>query len=346
VRHIIELMAKGKWFAEALQQFQAIVPLGLGDTFADVVACGAVAQELSVLEGHPRGELLEQDCYLMHGLSRWHRGGAPRFRLTHSFATQLALTDPDGLDGTEVELPFGTFLIELPFPRGPLVFDAVDSPRDAVCILVNVTYGNATAFDLPHGTADQIARDLLAAKEMCVWDKKSIRMIVISDLVHEDSRYIDHPIFIGDSVNLAEQGHLINMTGRDRRCCLLASRLVVNLALSLKYRPSAPGEGGRTVHDDHGLDSILYELGRDVKIDSRMRAGARAFCLAGSRPQEWELAKRFVVRGHWKQQPHGPGRSERKMIFVEPYWKGPADAPAVSHAYCMDTPRTKENADG
>lgn len=34
-----------------------------------------------------------------------------------------------------------------------------------------------------------------------------------------------------------------------------------------------------------------------------------------------------VVSGHWKMQPYGPGRSERKRIFIEPYWRGPEDAP-------------------
>jgi hypothetical protein len=344
MKQILELLAKAKWFTEALQDFQAVAAIGLGNTFADVIATGLVLQELSAMEGYPRGELLEQGCYLSHAISRWHRGGAPRFRLTHSFATQLALTDPDGVDGAEVRLPFDTFLIELPFPRGPLVFDDLDGPRDALCILVNVTYNSTDTITVPrHPDAGSIARSLLAQKNERVWDQMAIRMIVLADLLHEDSQYIDDPISIGETVALAKQDHLVDMTGRDRRCCLLASRTVVNLALSLKYRPSAPGEGGRTVHEEHGLDSIIYELGRDVKIDSRLRAGARAFCVAGSQPQEWELAKRFVVRGHWKQQPHGPGRTERKMIFVKPYWKGPADAPAVSHVY-VDS--TKEHNDG
>lgn len=29
------------------------------------------------------------------------------------------------------------------------------------------------------------------------------------------------------------------------------------------------------------------------------------------------------VQGHWKKQPHGPGGALRKLIWVEPYWRGP-----------------------
>ena len=45
------------------------------------------------------------------------------------------------------------------------------------------------------------------------------------------------------------------------------------------------------------------------------------------------LAVRFIVRGHWRNQPHGPGRTLRKMTWIQPHWKGPEDAPTsnVTH---------------
>lgn len=39
------------------------------------------------------------------------------------------------------------------------------------------------------------------------------------------------------------------------------------------------------------------------------------------------LQHRFIVRGHWRKQPFGPGRNQRKMIYISPFLKGPADAP-------------------
>ena len=44
---------------------------------------------------------------------------------------------------------------------------------------------------------------------------------------------------------------------------------------------------------------------------------------------------RFMVRGHWRNQAHGPGRAERKLIRIEPFWKGPDMAEAVSRIYRM-----------
>lgn len=40
-----------------------------------------------------------------------------------------------------------------------------------------------------------------------------------------------------------------------------------------------------------------------------------------------EWATRWIVRGHWRQQPYGPGRSLVKPIWISPYVKGPEDKP-------------------
>lgn len=39
---------------------------------------------------------------------------------------------------------------------------------------------------------------------------------------------------------------------------------------------------------------------------------------------------RWMVRGHWRQQAYGPGRSQRRTQYVEPYIKGPAGAPLLA----------------
>lgn len=39
---------------------------------------------------------------------------------------------------------------------------------------------------------------------------------------------------------------------------------------------------------------------------------------------------RWVVRGHWTHQPHGPGGSLRKLTYRAPYVKGPEGAPLLA----------------
>lgn len=36
---------------------------------------------------------------------------------------------------------------------------------------------------------------------------------------------------------------------------------------------------------------------------------------------------RFIVEGHWRDQPYGPGRALRRRQFIDSYLKGPDDAP-------------------
>lgn len=44
---------------------------------------------------------------------------------------------------------------------------------------------------------------------------------------------------------------------------------------------------------------------------------------------------RFIVRGHWKQQVHGPKFSLRKRIRIAPYYKGPEMADLVNKPYVV-----------
>lgn len=55
--------------------------------------------------------------------------------------------------------------------------------------------------------------------------------------------------------------------------------------------------------------------GAPVKDEQRSEHGQRSY------------AVRWPVRGHLRWQPVGPGRQERKRIYIEPHLKGPEDAP-------------------
>jgi hypothetical protein len=65
-------------------------------------------------------------------------------------------------------------------------------------------------------------------------------------------------------------------------------------------------------------------LSRPVKIDCRQWV-KDYYERGGHSPSVQSL-----IRGHWKRQPFGAGRSERKWTFISPYWRGkPTDPIAV-----------------
>jgi len=44
---------------------------------------------------------------------------------------------------------------------------------------------------------------------------------------------------------------------------------------------------------------------------------------------------RFIVRGHWRRQSHGPENQERKLIWIRPYYKGPDLAATINKPYLV-----------
>ena len=69
-----------------------------------------------------------------------------------------------------------------------------------------------------------------------------------------------------------------------------------------------------------------------MRVD--VREAVRGF-VAGTR--RTAPAVQVLVRGHWKRQAHGPAMAQRKMIHIEPYWRGPEDAPIAVRGHKLET---------
>lgn len=61
-------------------------------------------------------------------------------------------------------------------------------------------------------------------------------------------------------------------------------------------------------------------LGKNVVVDRGITKS-----LSESREQGSSMVVRTRVSGHWRRQAHGTGRKLRKLIWIEPFWKGPVD---------------------
>lgn len=55
----------------------------------------------------------------------------------------------------------------------------------------------------------------------------------------------------------------------------------------------------------------------------------------GESDVEW--SRRWTVRGHWRNQPYGPGRTHIRAKYIRPFVKGPPDKPLVvkDHMYAV-----------
>lgn len=105
--------------------------------------------------------------------------------------------------------------------------------------------------------------------------------------------------------------------------------LIAGACLSLtdveQHRKKGGGQSRSKGNGRHGppdLAQARFLLAPPVSVD------LRAHVLEALRGGHGGHAPKvqFLVRGHWRQQAHGPARAQRKTIWIEPHWKGPEEA--------------------
>jgi len=71
-------------------------------------------------------------------------------------------------------------------------------------------------------------------------------------------------------------------------------------------------------------------IGRPLAVDARPSLRASVASGNGAPPSVQTL-----VRGHIKRQVVGIGRTGRRVVWIEPYWRGPEDAPILARPYSV-----------
>ena len=78
--------------------------------------------------------------------------------------------------------------------------------------------------------------------------------------------------------------------------------------------------------------SELYVLGAPVRCD--VTEGLRRYLDGeGKSP-----TVRFLVRGHYRNQACGPGQTQRRIIWIQPHWKGEEGARILARPYSLSQP--------
>lgn len=136
----------------------------------------------------------------------------------------------------------------------------------------------------------------------------------------------------------------------------VALPMLGQVARPVGYNGETAGSQANDVRRLHALWLLLNQTvtvlrTEDVDRATRRRAGRmkipaqvttialRRSEYAGAKPEgesmvEWQ--HRWIVRGHWRWQACGPGRTERRRIWISPFVKGPEDAPLKVSAKLYD----------
>jgi hypothetical protein len=92
----------------------------------------------------------------------------------------------------------------------------------------------------------------------------------------------------------------------------------------------------------HDLLTTAKTKFRDVgKHFEAVKFGSDGAASSDSSGSSRTLTKRFVVSGHWKVQRFGPKNADSKVIFIEPYSKGPEAAEIISGNYYVPDKKRK-----
>lgn len=128
---------------------------------------------------------------------------------------------------------------------------------------------------------------------------------------------------------------------------VLATRLVVGVCLLMADPSTVKPPKGATFPSANKerakappvTGPQTFVVGAPVTIDCRAELRALQEGKGAS------VTVRFIVRGHWKMQPHGPGRQQRKVIWIQPYWKGDEGMPMLVRPHVIKK-ELQENAHG
>jgi len=117
-------------------------------------------------------------------------------------------------------------------------------------------------------------------------------------------------------------------------------RIVVNTALYLSSSDPDIRSGLRGQPDDEPLPPHLArkrekQLRHVTELEYVVVGHSVGEYDPGSGESGRQLDHRVKVRGHWKPQAYGKGRTLRKTIYIDPYWKGPDMAEIVSKPYVV-----------
>lgn len=85
--------------------------------------------------------------------------------------------------------------------------------------------------------------------------------------------------------------------------------------------------------EEEGVDRAARKRAEKMRLPSKVTVIRlrREVSTLGREPGESQVQwqHRWIVRGHWRWQACGPGRTERKRIWINPFVKGPESAPFV-----------------
>lgn len=302
-------------------------------------------------------EKFDDDTVVHAGLGRWclawARHGYNVFDLSPDFTAAMLLTDPRGLDIDRVRLPFHGLLFLIPdgFARGR------EGNHYTKIHVTELTYGDVQQLDVANKISGMLDKLTVGARQSVIANATN-SLVKLGEnaqrsrsLITRGREEVTHlHIYATDGTRvlstMIERKGLtwdafddlpseIDFTA-DVEAMQTIRRVVFGALAYATAVPSAVVAAGPArpprASSSAEPSPTRWEVGRTIKIDHNLVRSARA----GSRETALRLKSRWIVRGHYRDQPYGPGRASTKNIWITPFWKGPTEGAELVHTYKLE----------
>lgn len=271
--------------------------------------------------------LPQDEIFQIYSVLAWKDSAFPVFELTHSLCAALLLTDPADVNSDDIQLPFSCFVLRVP--------DKMLSIQGRMGDRQNVSFILIHQFRATENEKRIVVRAIGRVSDM---NDINLRTSAYEVLPTPKPGPVSDWLTTDLPVSPFSERQEVEA---DRSTMIAIRRLVINACLYItangkgEHRDLPPRSRKKKARKhDPGPALDTWILGKEVKLDSDLLESARAWTQAASSDNTtaWRLRSKFTVRGHWRNQPHGPGRSLRRRKWIAPYWKGEGPT-KISHLY-------------
>lgn len=282
------------------------------------VAWGEAAQEHGTIVNAQRIAVVE---HIVAFATKWADHAFQRITTSHTFASALMCTDSDRSALEDIEMQWHAFMVQL--PNGLFSYtDDAGAVHEYSRILVASYKDRASLILLNQDGRDTTKSRIIVQLAASLADALEVR---------NDEEVSPTVGDVMDGGALAQIARLMN----------LAKRLVAGLLFSMQhqnnFRAKTYGAHEKGEPRDEGPPAhrVVY-VGRPLDVDCR--PAVRDYIANGPKGRKnAPPSLQVLVRGHHRRQVIGVGRLGRKVIWIEPFWRGPKDAPILSHPFKVGT---------
>lgn len=266
-----------------------------------------------IVEDDPLGYAAEAPWLLA-----WARDGYNTFDLSLDFVAAMLLTDPSEIDLSSLKLPFGGMLFMIP---DRFAVGAEGLSYTKIHVVETDDCRTLDAGGAPEDGEKRPAIVIYATDGMrilsTVAQRAELSWAALEELPDEVTHDVDREA--RTTIQRVVLGTIAYVTAVDRA--------ITERFPAQKKRQEQPG----LAH---------WTIGREIKISPELVRIARA----GAREIAFHIKSRYMVRGHYRNQAHGPARSLRTSRWIAPHARGPEEGARLVHTYKPTTAETGEKS--